>query len=98
MTEQISPLATFYKPGWEQYQQALVQAIAALSSEQLALSVAPDQRSIGELLDHMIGARFNWFHLWMGEGDPGLSPGMATGSRAGRRDCAHPAVDCLACH
>ncbi len=70
MTEQVSPLATFYKPGWEHYQQALVQTIAPLSSEQLALSLGPHQRSIGELLDHLIGARFNWFHLWMGEGDP----------------------------
>jgi uncharacterized damage-inducible protein DinB len=70
MTEQTSPLATFYKPGWENYQHALVHTIAPLSSEQLALSVGPHQRSIGELLDHLIGARFNWFHLWMGEGDP----------------------------
>jgi uncharacterized damage-inducible protein DinB len=60
----------FYKPGWENYQRAITQTIASLSSEQLALSLGPDQRSIGELLDHMIGARFNWFHLWMGEGDP----------------------------
>ncbi len=70
MTEQVFPLATFYKPGWENYQQAIVQTIAALSSEQLALSPGPQQRSIGELLEHMIGARFNWFYLWMGEGDP----------------------------
>ena len=72
MTEQASPLATFYKPGWEHYQQALVQTIAPLSSEQLSLSVGPHQRSIGELLVHMLGARFNWFYLWMGEGDPNL--------------------------
>ena len=72
MTEQVSPLATFYKPGWEDYQHALTQTIASLSSEQLALSLGPHQRSIGELLEHMIGARFNWFHLWMGEGDPNL--------------------------
>jgi uncharacterized damage-inducible protein DinB len=70
MTEQTSPLTTFYKPGWENYQHALVQTIAPLSSEQLALSLGPHQRSIGELLDHMLGARFNWFYLWMGEGDP----------------------------
>ena len=72
MTEQASPLITFYKHGWEHYQQGLVKAIASLSSEQLTLPVAPHYRSIGELLDHMIGARFNWFHLWMGEGDPDL--------------------------
>jgi uncharacterized damage-inducible protein DinB len=70
MTEQISPLATLYKPGWGNYQHAFVQSVADLSSAQLALSLAPHQRSIGELLDHMIGARYNWFYLWMGEGDP----------------------------
>ena len=63
MTEQVSPLATFYKPGWQTYQQALAQTIASLSSEQLALPIGPQQRSIGELLEHLIGARFNWFHL-----------------------------------
>ena len=67
MTEQVSPLATFYKPGWENYQQAIVKTIAPLSSEQLALSVAPQNVSIGELLAHMIGARVNWFFAWMGE-------------------------------
>jgi uncharacterized damage-inducible protein DinB len=70
MTEQVSPLATFYKPGWENYHHALVQTIVPLSSELLALSLGPHQRSIGALLEHMCGARFNWFHLWMGEGDP----------------------------
>lgn len=72
MTEQTSLLITFYKHGWENHHHALVKTIASLSSEQLALPVAPHQRAIGELLDHMIGARFNWFHLWMGEGDPNL--------------------------
>jgi uncharacterized damage-inducible protein DinB len=70
MTEHASPLATFYKPGWENYQQAIIKTIAPLSAEQLALLAGPQQRSIGELLEHMLGARFNWFHLWMGEGDP----------------------------
>ncbi len=69
MTEQASPLITFYKHGWENYQQALVKTIASLSSEQLAFPIVAQYRSMGELLEHMIGARFNWFHLWMGEGD-----------------------------
>jgi uncharacterized damage-inducible protein DinB len=71
MTEQASPLITFYKQGWENHHQALVKTVASLSSEQLALPIALQQRSIGDLLDHMIGARFSWFYLWMGEGDPG---------------------------
>lgn len=69
MIEQQFPLATLYKPGWDNYQNALVHTIASLSSEQLAFPIAQDQRSIGELLEHMIGARFNWFYLWMGEGN-----------------------------
>jgi uncharacterized damage-inducible protein DinB len=73
MTEQVSPLATFYKPGWENYQQAIVKTIAPLSSEQLALSVAPHGVSIGELLAHMIGARVNWFFAWMGEKDAAMA-------------------------
>ncbi|GCE07192.1 DinB family protein [Dictyobacter aurantiacus] len=67
MTEQVSPLATFYKPGWENYQQAIVKTIAALSHEQLALPVTTHYRSMRELLEHMISARVNWFSGWMGE-------------------------------
>ena len=67
MTEQASPLITFYKHGWENYQQALVQTIAPLSSEQLALPLAPHHWSIGQLLAHMIDARVSWLYGWMGE-------------------------------
>lgn len=74
MTEQSSPLATFYKPGWENYQQALVQTIASLSAEQLALPVAPHYVSIGDLLAHMIDARVAWFYGWMREGNVEMAP------------------------
>lgn len=72
MTEQISPLTTFYK-GWENHQQALVKIIASLSFEQLALPPAAHHRSIGELLAHMIDARLSWFSSWMGEGSSDLA-------------------------
>ena len=67
MTEQASPLVTFYKEGWENHHQALVATIASLSSEQLALPAAPHYLSIGEILAHMIDARVSWFYAWMGE-------------------------------
>lgn len=67
MTVQASPLVTFYQQGWENHQQALVATIASLSSEQLALPIAPHYLSIGELLSHMIDARVFWFSSWMGE-------------------------------
>ena len=72
MTAYVSPLALYYKPGWENHQRALLQTIASLSSEQLALPPGTEQRAIGDLLEHMIGARFNWFYMWMGEGDPAV--------------------------
>lgn len=68
MTEQAFSLATLHTY-WENYQQRLIAAITPLSSEQLALPVVSHQ-TIGELLGHMIGARFWWFHRWMGEEEP----------------------------
>ncbi len=73
MIEQVSPLITFYKHGWENYQQALVKTIAPLSSEQLAFPIAAHHLSIGELLVHMIDARVSWFSGWMGEGHSDLA-------------------------
>jgi uncharacterized damage-inducible protein DinB len=68
MTEQAFSLVTLHKY-WENYQQRLIATITPLSSEQFALPVASNQ-TIGELLGHMIGARFWWFHEWMGEEEP----------------------------
>jgi len=72
MTEQAIPLITFYK-GWENYQRSLVESIAPLSPEQLALPTAPHHWSIEMLLSHMIGARIFWFKGWMGEENPDLA-------------------------
>jgi uncharacterized damage-inducible protein DinB len=69
MTEQAFSLITLHNY-WENYQQRLVATITPLSSEQLALPVASHHWTIGELLAHMIGARFWWFHRWMGEEEP----------------------------
>ncbi len=73
MTEQTLPLITFYQ-GWETYQQSLVETIAPLSSEQLALPVAPHHWTIGMVAQHMVADRVWWFQLWMGEGSPDLAP------------------------
>ncbi|HEX6798697.1 MAG TPA: DinB family protein [Ktedonobacterales bacterium] len=54
---------------WENYQQRLIATITPLTSAQLALPVASHQ-TIGELLGHLIGARFWWFHRWIGEAEP----------------------------
>lgn len=73
MTEQSLPLITFYK-GWETYQCGLVEVIAPLSSEQLALPAASHQWTIGMLAQHIVANRVWWFQVWMGEGSPDLAP------------------------
>jgi uncharacterized damage-inducible protein DinB len=67
MTEQAFSLVTLHNY-WEDYQQRLIATITPLTAEQLALPVASHQTT-GELLGHMIGARFWWFHQWMGEAE-----------------------------
>jgi uncharacterized damage-inducible protein DinB len=73
MTEHTLPLITFYH-GWENYQHSLVETIAPLSSEQLALPVAPHHWTIGMVAQHMVSDRVWWFHGWMGQGSPDLAP------------------------
>ena len=73
MTEQSLPLMTFYK-GWGTYQQSLLEMLAPLSAEQLALPAASHQWTLGMVAQHMIANRVWWFQLWMGEGSPDLAP------------------------
>ncbi|HLZ57872.1 MAG TPA: DinB family protein [Ktedonosporobacter sp.] len=73
MTEQPTSIAPFYK-GWDVYQSLLINALAPLSPEQLALRAAPHQWSIGILAAHVIAARVGWFHIRMGEGSADLTP------------------------
>ena len=54
--------------GWETNQKNLIQAIAPLSSDQLALHAAPELRTIGGIAQHVIGARTRWFHDALHEG------------------------------
>ncbi len=55
-------------PGWQNYQNLLIKALAPLSPDQLNLRAAPNLRSIEEIASHMIGARARWFYQLMGEG------------------------------
>jgi uncharacterized damage-inducible protein DinB len=67
MVEEEINLLSFYK-GWDAYQKLLIQAIAPLSSEQLALRVAPHLRSVGENVAHIVSGRVSNF-LVLGEAD-----------------------------
>jgi hypothetical protein len=73
MTEQALPLITFYS-GWGVYQQNLVEVIAPLSPEQLALPASSHHWSIGMVAQHIVANRVWWFQGWMGEGSPDLAP------------------------
>lgn len=66
-------LAAFYK-GWDIYQKLLIEAIAPLSPNQLALQAAPHLRSIGLIVAHIISARVWWFHNLLGEGSVVIAP------------------------
>lgn len=58
--------------GWETYQEALIQAISPLTSEQLNYRTAGGLRSISETCLHIIGARGRWLHFGLGIGDETL--------------------------
>jgi uncharacterized damage-inducible protein DinB len=61
MAEPLTPLQTIFA-GWDVYQARLGPVIAPLSAEQLALRAAPNLRSIGDIVNHIIGARARWMH------------------------------------
>ncbi len=72
MAEQQINLLSFYK-GWDTYQALLIKAIATLSSDQLALRVAPHLRSVGENVAHIISGRVSNF-LVLGEAGDKITP------------------------
>jgi uncharacterized damage-inducible protein DinB len=72
MAEPSSVLDTVYQ-GWREHTRQLTQALAPLSAEQLALRAVPQQRSIGELAEHIIGGRFHWMQGMLGESNDELA-------------------------
>ncbi len=73
MPDQTPPLITFYS-GWGSFQQMLVDMIAELSNEQLALPTDLHHWPIGLVVQHLVANRVWWFQLWMGEGSAELAP------------------------
>jgi len=64
---------TFVYDGWDGYHRSIVNAVAPLTSEQLAFRGNSDLRSVGELALHIADGRVDWFrridaplskHLW----------------------------------
>jgi uncharacterized damage-inducible protein DinB len=60
-------LATFVH-AWGSYQDGLVRAIEPLATEQLALCIAPDLRTIGQLATHIPATRAGWMTGALGVG------------------------------
>lgn len=65
-------LATFYDL-WREYTEHIREAIAPLTAEQAALRSAPGQRSIGEIVAHLIAGRVFWLGEFIGETGEELS-------------------------
>ncbi len=66
MAEDNFTLTRFYA-SWKEYQDHIKDAVAPLTTEQLALRAAPGLRSIGENAAHIIGCRVGWFTYTLGE-------------------------------
>lgn len=75
LTESTLPLTVIYQ-GWSGFQRDLLKAVTPLSSEQLALPVAPTHWPIGMIVQHILNDRIWWFDLWMGEGSPEVASFM----------------------
>lgn len=73
MIEHQLSLLPFYA-GWKAHNQHLVEAIAPLTTEQLALRLTPQHWSIGMYMTHIVANRAWWFHARMGEGGDDLTP------------------------
>ena len=65
----IATLQPFYE-GWAKHQALVIDALLALTPEQLELRSAPHQWAIWQLAGHVAGSRAYWFHDVLGEGDP----------------------------
>src|ERR1700730_16959280 len=63
-----SPVLDAIFQGWRDYQQQLIVVLRPLSPEQLAMRVAPNLRSVGEIAAHISAGRASWFSWILNEG------------------------------
>jgi uncharacterized damage-inducible protein DinB len=75
-----APIAPFYE-GWQLYNERIVEVVAEMSEEQLAIRAAPDRYPVWAVVAHTAGARVYWLCGVFGE--PGAEstpfPGVVTG-------------------
>ncbi len=63
-----SPVIDAIFQGWKDYQEQLIVVLRPLSSEQLAMRVAANLRSVGEIAAHISAGRASWFSWILNEG------------------------------
>ena len=80
MTEQLT-LFPLYQ-GWNTYQEQLLKAVAPLSREQMERQTAPQLRSIGKNITHIVSVRAGWLYFVLGRG----GEDMVALAEWGRRD------------
>ncbi len=85
MSESVLTLASVYK-GWDRHHPLLSEVVRPLSAEQLALRAAPQLRSIGELVAHVIAVRARCLYYVLQEGESILGP-LVTWDRTGAPVC-----------
>lgn len=74
---------TAFTHEWNAFQQHLIKVIAPMTAEQMALRLAPNLRSAGEIALHIVSARARWLHNFLEEGGPEIN---AMGSWGGPGD------------
>jgi uncharacterized damage-inducible protein DinB len=73
-----------YYSGWDDYQISLARTAARLTPEQLAWRPSAEQRTVGDLAQHIVEGRIGWIGQFLGEGSARLnawapaSPGSPT--------------------
>ena len=68
MLPNTSPVLDAIFQGWNVYQEQLIVVLRPLSSEQFAIRVAPNLRSVGEIAAHISAGRASWFSWILNEG------------------------------
>jgi hypothetical protein len=66
------PALEAFLDGWAAHQARLVEVIAPLTSEQVQLRPRPEDWAIWQLASNSCGARVDWMHDVLGEGDAAL--------------------------
>ena len=69
-----NPFLKLIHEGWQAYQDHLIRAISPLNTEQLALRISPDLRSVMTLAAHIIATRVWWFRYVMQAGPAEVEP------------------------